>query len=78
MVSEFDAGRDPIATMNVLRAIRWGIQAWELDVKPSTIIKCFTKGILEPLLDTEISVATAEAVKEITEGLTNLRVFNRV
>ena len=27
--------------MNVLKAIRWGIAAWEEDVSPSTIVKCW-------------------------------------
>jgi hypothetical protein len=43
---EFDAGRDFIKTHHVLNAIRWGIKAWEA-VEPTTIAKCWAKGIKE-------------------------------
>ena len=33
---KYDAGGDPMKSMNVLQAIRWGIAAWE-DVTPTTI-----------------------------------------
>lgn len=29
---EFEANRNPVDTMNVLKAIRWGLQSWENDV----------------------------------------------
>jgi hypothetical protein len=41
---EFDSGRDFTQTHHVLRAIRWGIKAWEL-VKIETITKCWNKGL---------------------------------
>jgi hypothetical protein len=44
IVSEFDEGRDPMLSMNVLKAVQWGIQAWELDISASTIKNCFQKG----------------------------------
>jgi hypothetical protein len=78
MVAEFDAGRDPLRTMNILKAVRWGIQAWELDVSPETITKCFKKGLFDPTLDTEASTDTAEAVNEITTSLQRLQVQNRI
>jgi DDE superfamily endonuclease/Fission yeast centromere protein N-terminal domain/Tc5 transposase DNA-binding domain len=47
LVSEFDAGRDYTQTHHVLRAIEWGIQAWDI-VKPTTIAKCWEKGFKTP------------------------------
>lgn len=29
--------------INILQAIRWGVEAWNNDVRPSTIFNCFTK-----------------------------------
>ena len=43
MVDSFDAGQDPITIMNVLRAIRWGISAWENDVSATTIRNCWIR-----------------------------------
>ena len=42
MCNEYDAGRDPIRSMNVLQAVRWGIAAWE-DVTPTTIKNSWMK-----------------------------------
>jgi hypothetical protein len=41
MASSFDSGRNPVKEMNVLRAIRWGIEAWETIVTPATIQNCW-------------------------------------
>jgi hypothetical protein len=43
MMSEFDSGRDPQSSMNVLIALRWGIQSWDLDVSAKTVKNCFDK-----------------------------------
>ena len=40
MAQTFDSGKDLSREMHVLRAIRWGISAWENDVTPSTIQNC--------------------------------------
>lgn len=37
MCNEHDTGGDPMKSMNVLQAVRWGIAAWEDDVTPTTI-----------------------------------------
>ena len=42
--AEFDAGRDFIKTHHVLRAIRWGVKAWEA-VDITTITRCWEKGL---------------------------------
>lgn len=49
MCNEFDAGRDPMKSMNVLQAIRWVIAAWEYDVTPVNVRHCWIKSqILGP------------------------------
>ena len=48
MCNEYDAGKNPMKSMNVLQAIRWGIAAWE-DVTPTTIRNCWIRtGVLGP------------------------------
>ena len=42
---EFEANRNPVDTMNVLKAIRWGLQSWENDVSGKTIQNCFQKAL---------------------------------
>jgi hypothetical protein len=37
MAKTFDEGKNLTEEMHVLRAIRWGIQAWENDARPATI-----------------------------------------
>ena len=41
MCDEYDEGRDPMKSVNVLQAIRWGIAAWEDDVSPTIIQHCW-------------------------------------
>lgn len=45
MCNEYDRSRDPIKSMNVLQAIRWGIAAWD-DVTPTNIRDCWIKSSL--------------------------------
>ncbi|OJJ88102.1 uncharacterized protein ASPGLDRAFT_43224 [Aspergillus glaucus CBS 516.65] len=42
---EFEANRNPVDTMNVLKAIRWGLRSWENDVSGHTIQDCFQKAL---------------------------------
>jgi hypothetical protein len=44
LVAEFNSGRDYNKPNHVLRAIEWGIEAWE-SVEPQTITNCWQKGI---------------------------------
>lgn len=47
MCNRYGAGRDPMKSMNILQAIRWGITAWEDDITPATIQNCWIKsGVL--------------------------------
>lgn len=41
MVRNFDDGKDFITEMDFLKAIRWGISAWENDVSQATITICW-------------------------------------
>ena len=45
ILTEFEEGRTPLMTMNVLQAIRWGIQVWEVNITATTITSCFQKGL---------------------------------
>ena len=44
-VAEFDAEpeRNPYETMDILKAVQWGVEAWELDVSPETVANCWLK-----------------------------------
>lgn len=49
MCDEYDAGRNPIETMNILHAVRWVIAAWYHDVTPTTVQNSWIKsGALGP------------------------------
>jgi len=37
------ANRNPVDTMNVLEAIRWGLRSWDNNVSGRTIQNCFQK-----------------------------------
>ena len=43
MARTFDSRQNPLSKMNVLRAYRWGIDAWESSVMPSTIQNCWSR-----------------------------------
>lgn len=44
--NEYDSGRDPMKSMNVLQAVRWVIAAWEADVTPTTIQNSWLKSLV--------------------------------
>lgn len=45
ILQEFELNRDPITSMNILRAVRWGIQSWEFDLSGQVIQNCFRKAL---------------------------------
>ena len=55
MVQEFNEGRDPKASMHVLRAIRWGISAWEQDVTATIIQNCWIRSQCYDFAGTELT-----------------------
>jgi predicted nuclease of restriction endonuclease-like (RecB) superfamily len=70
MVTEFDAGHDPIQSMNVLQALKWGIQAWKFDVTAQTITNYFNKALIDKGEDYQIQ---QQLIDELNAGLTILR-----
>lgn len=48
MLCEFEAGRNPLSSIDILKAIRWAIKAWEFDLS-ETIINCFQRGLSIPV-----------------------------
>ncbi len=49
MLTEINAGQDPVNTVNVLKAARFCIEAWKYEVTPQTCANCFRKsGVLGP------------------------------
>ncbi|KAJ5721893.1 ARS-binding protein 1 [Penicillium malachiteum] len=62
MLWEYEARRDPLATVDILKAIRWAIKAWEFDINALVITNCFRKGLYDskdqvdtPLVHQDIS-----------------------
>lgn len=47
MVDQFEAGKNPLRTTNVLKAIRWSIQAWQA-ISEATIANCWHHSTLVP------------------------------
>ena len=43
MLDETEQGKDPLKTMNILKAIQFACKAWRLDVQPQTIANCWRK-----------------------------------
>lgn len=70
MVAEFDAGRDPIQSMNVLRALKWAVQAWQFEVSAQTITNCFNKALMDKGEDYQIQ---RQLIDELGAGLTKLK-----
>jgi hypothetical protein len=70
MARTFDEGKDLSKEMHVLRAIRWGISAWENDVTPATIQNCWARSQAVnfgqfPLPDFDIWTESQELVDDI-------------
>ena len=47
MVDEFEANKNPLKSVNVLKAIRWTIQAWN-SITADTIIHCWQHSTIIP------------------------------
>ena len=74
MLHEYEAGENPFTTMNVLKALHWGIQAWEINLKASTIERCFKKALYNP----QIILSNSEAIEDISQGLIQLQAIDRI
>ncbi|KAI9036640.1 uncharacterized protein KD926_001593 [Aspergillus affinis] len=45
MLQEYDAGRNPLDTITVLKTIRWTIYCWQEEVSVQTISDCFEQAL---------------------------------
>lgn len=80
MLNEFDAGRLPLKTMNVLKAVRWSVQAWQ-SVTPQTLRRCWYHSTLikQPEeLENEADETTAQATAEAYASLRQLEADQRI
>jgi hypothetical protein len=75
MVKEFDRGVDPIETMSVLQAIRWGIEAWSFDMKTDTIRNCFNKALHH---NDEEELQDIDLLTAIETSFRRLQLSNRI
>lgn len=75
MVKEFDRGVDPLSTISVLQAIRWGIEAWSVDIKVDTIRNCFNKALHA---EGEVEFQDQELLSAISASLRKLQLTNRI
>lgn len=73
MKAEFDHGYNPVTTMTILKAIRWVVKAWEVDLSPNVIQNCFTK-TLSGQTDTE--AIDKVLLRDIQTSLNQLGVSN--
>lgn len=46
MLDAYEYGRNPLATVTVLHAIKWALKAWNFDVSSTTIYNCFRKSTI--------------------------------
>jgi hypothetical protein len=78
MARTFDQGKDLSREMDVLRAIRWGISAWENDVLPRTIQNCWARSQAVdfgqfPLPNMDIWSDSQDSIDEIRQGIYRMR-----
>lgn len=77
MLHEYEAGRDPLSTVDILQAIRWGIAAWEFHLKITTISNCFNKGL--SLRGAEIPIQAEDTtILDIEAGLQRLSFISAI
>ena len=76
MLYEYDNNRDPIATIDVLKSIRWGLNAWAEKVTEETISNCFKKALSEP--GTSSIELPEDAINDIQQGLQQLKTSKRI
>ena len=74
MAQTFDQGKDLSKEMHVLRAIRWGITAWENDVTPATIQNCWARSQCInfgqfPQPPSDLWIESRELIDSIRQGL---------
>ena len=70
MLQEYEAGRNPQKTVNLLRAVLWTRAAWESAVTKDIIKRCWVKSTL---VKNPEDTATDELVEDSTEDCIDLR-----
>lgn len=70
MVDEFDEGRNPLYTTNVLKALRWTLQAWQF-TKQSSIANCWYHSTLITR-PSELQAPPQGLQDDVTEEVTQL------
>ena len=74
LCSEFHANRDPLRTVNILQAIRFGITAWEDDVTATTIQNSWIKSlILAPPLTPPFIYYDKEADDKVYDTIATMK-----
>lgn len=78
MATTFDKGKDLFEEMHVLRAIRWGISAWENDVSQATIQNCWARSQAIdfgqfPLPSPDLWTESQQLVQDIRQGLYRIK-----
>jgi hypothetical protein len=78
MAKTFDEGKNLSEEMHVLRAIRWGVQAWEYDVTSATIQSCWRRSQCIdlgafPALSSDLWSESEHTIDQIRESLVQMR-----
>lgn len=72
MIEEYEADRDPLKTINVLKAVRWSMAAWE-QVTSTTIANCGRKSSLHGEAYGPLNRAQADVAAEQLQLLQSLQ-----
>ena len=77
MLDELDRNAQPLKTVNILKAIRWSIQAWQA-VSSSTITNCWFYSKLIEKRDIQDSTPQNIPIEEVSELLRRLQQRQRL
>jgi hypothetical protein len=84
MLREYEAGKNPQKTVNLLKAIQWTRFAWETSVTQECIKRCWWKSTLikkpaEPVESAEDTIVVDDSIAErieLQDQITQLRIEN--
>jgi hypothetical protein len=78
MVDQFEAGKNPLKTTNVLKAIRWSIKAWQA-ISETTITNCWHHStLISRPSELQSSVETTEVIAEVGGPINQLQQQKRI
>lgn len=78
ILQEHEENRDPMATMNVLKALRWGIQAWHFDISQETLQKCFKKALFSQDEFQDERLSDTGVISDISKAFNELQTSSRI